>query len=461
MQGSRAQFRLTGPQARDFPAQTVTHGSGPSNSVSVSTSTNRITSMGGYTFSYDANGNLTQDDLYKYKYDAENRLVELRLLNDTLVATYAVDGNSLRVSKVWSGERTWYIYAGTQLISEYEDAASATYSAGTNAGSAQSDSVSTILYQHADHLTTRLTTENSGQLGNAQRHYPYGEALQASGTADPSVLRKFTTYLKEEETDATGGKLNYAVFRTHSARTGRFLMADPVRGNVKTPQRLNRYAYVTNNPTNLNDPKGLDGTPGWFGWTHDALDQCLDPTNPLCGNAEFWNSITPLVNDGGLSPPDTSSARWMGFANAVLWALGPILPDWFPAFPEQPVDQCLNARLSILLTPAPLDCLGIHEHRLQARLRTRDGMTLSRSWLNEPPRFSVEVHGATSTETRRPFSDPRYVLRMYYFTLRGRVGANVRFKVKARWYCWLSEVLKEDEAEVGSWCYQGVGTVFI
>jgi hypothetical protein len=135
MEGARAQFRLMGPLARYSPSLAVTHGSGPSNSVSVDTSTNRITSMGGYTFSYDANGNLTQDDLYKYKYDAENRLVELRLLNNTLVATYAVDGNSLRVIKVWSGERTWYLYAGTQLISEYEDAATQSYNPGTNAGS--------------------------------------------------------------------------------------------------------------------------------------------------------------------------------------------------------------------------------------------------------------------------------------------------------------------------------------
>jgi RHS repeat-associated protein len=64
--------------------------------------------------------------------------------------------------------------------------------------------------------------------------------------------------LKEEETDATGGKLNYAVFREQSARTGRFLMADPVRGNVRNPQRLNRFVYVTNNPTNYLDPEGRD-----------------------------------------------------------------------------------------------------------------------------------------------------------------------------------------------------------
>ncbi len=243
-------------------AQTVTYGSAPSSSVAVDAATNRITSMGAFTFYYDSSGNLTQDDLFKYKYDAENRLVELRQLSDALVATYAFDGNSLRVVKVVGADRTFYLYAGTQLISEYEDAASNTYTPGTTPGQAPADSVSTVLYQHADQLTTRFTTDNFGNVGNEQGHYPYGESWYKTGTADPSVLRKFTSYLKDTETGA--GQLNYATFREHSARIGRFHMADPVHGGSNNPQRLNRYAYVRNDTVNLIDPLGLHG--------------CLSPT---------------------------------------------------------------------------------------------------------------------------------------------------------------------------------------
>ena len=113
-----------------------------------------------------------------------------------------------------------------------------------------------FLYQHSDHLTTRLTTDNSGQVANEQAHYPYGEGWYATGTADPSVLRKFTTYEKDGVTSA--GQLHYAIHRTHGARIGRFLRPDPVRGRVRNPQRLNRYAYVTGDPTNRRDPRGLD-----------------------------------------------------------------------------------------------------------------------------------------------------------------------------------------------------------
>ncbi len=327
-------------------AQTVTAGSGPSNSVTIDAATNRITAMGGFTFYYDANGNLTQDDLYKYKYDAENRMVEVRLLNNTLVSTYAFDGKSLRISKVVGADRTMYVYAGTEMISEYEDAASNTYSPGTTPGQAGSDSTATILYQHGDHLTTRVTTENNGDLSNRQGHYPYGESWYEALTANPSVLRKYTTYLRDDET--TSGKLNYAVFRQHSARTGRFLMADSVRGRVRIPQRLNRFAYVMNNPVSRRDPAGLDeefggpsiaapgSTPGWPDWGVSELDRCLDPTSPLCGNSAFWHSISPLISEP--SRPASSFDRYVGLANAVLDFVGGFLPDWFPPFGTSSAD---------------------------------------------------------------------------------------------------------------------------
>jgi len=274
-------------------AQTVTAGSGPSNSVTIDAATNRITAMGGYTFYYDANGNLTQDDLYKYKYDAESRLVEVRLLNNTLVSTYAFDGKSLRISKVVGADRTMYVYAGTEMISEYEDAASNTYSPGTTPGQAGSDSTGVLLYQHGDHLTTRVTTENSGALSNRQGHFPYGESWYEALTANPSVLRKYTTYLRDDET--TSGKLNYAVFRQHSARTGRFLMADPVRGRVRIPQRLNRFVYAGGDPTNRRDRLGRDWEPS---------DCAVDPNHPKC---------SPLLMEADPSHPWTAEYYFTGW----------------------------------------------------------------------------------------------------------------------------------------------------
>ncbi len=93
------------------------------------------------------------------------------------------------------------------------------------------------------------------------------ESACEGGTADPSVLRKFTSYLKD--TEAGAGQLNYATFREHSSRIARFHMPDPVQGSARNPQRLNRYAYVANDPNNRVDPRGLqweDFMLDWGGW---------------------------------------------------------------------------------------------------------------------------------------------------------------------------------------------------
>jgi len=64
----------------------------------------------------------------------------------------------------------------------------------------------------------------------------------------------FTSY----ERDASGN--DYAVFRSHMNRTGRFTSPDPIAGSITDPQSLNRYAYVRNDPVNLTDPLGLEPT---------------------------------------------------------------------------------------------------------------------------------------------------------------------------------------------------------
>jgi RHS repeat-associated protein len=148
----------------------------------------------------------------------------------------------------------------TRLTREAKHAASNTYTSPTSPGSAPSDSVSTVLYQHADHLTTRVTTDNSGNYANAQAHYPYGESWYTDGTADPSPPKagKFTSYRKETDSSLASGQINYAIARYHGARIGRFHRPDPVRGRISNPQRLNRYSYVGGDPVGRRDPRGLD-----------------------------------------------------------------------------------------------------------------------------------------------------------------------------------------------------------
>jgi RHS repeat-associated protein len=187
-----------------------------------------------------------------------------------MIATYAYDGHSMRVVKVWGGGRTFDLYDGSQLTSEFEDAASNTYSSGTTPGAAVADSSAIVLYQHADQLTTRVTTDNTGTVASVEGHYPFGDGWYVGGTADPSVERKFTSYLKDDE--ASNAELHYAQAREDSVRFARFQTTDPVLSHVKNPQRLNRYSYVGGDPINHRDASGRD-----FGNYYEIMDGGSSP----------------------------------------------------------------------------------------------------------------------------------------------------------------------------------------
>lgn len=101
-------------------SQTLTAGSGYQGSFTVSASTNQITTAG---YTYDLNGNMTNDGMNTVAYDAENHAVSS---SGTLGAgTYSYDGNGLRVQKV-SGSTTNYVFSGSKVIAEYQNGAAAT-----------------------------------------------------------------------------------------------------------------------------------------------------------------------------------------------------------------------------------------------------------------------------------------------------------------------------------------------
>ncbi|MGH7463487.1 MAG: hypothetical protein ACREMA_20960, partial [Longimicrobiales bacterium] len=214
--------------------QSVTAGSGPSSSLNISTTNNRITDTG---YSYDLAGNMTADGLNTLAYDAESRMVSN--VQSGATTTYTLDGSGLRIKKVTSSTTTRYIHSGGKVIAEYENGAAvgsptreyiyagSQLVAGIEGG--------TTKYYHQDHLSNRVLTNASGGISEQRGHYPFGETWFEPGS--PSKL-KFTSY----ERDAESGN-DYAIFRSHIPRFGRFNQSDPLAGQITDPQSLNRFAY--------------------------------------------------------------------------------------------------------------------------------------------------------------------------------------------------------------------------
>lgn len=209
--------------------------------LTVSASTNRVNS-----YSYDANGNLTNDGTYGYVYDAENRMVQV---SGGTSASYTYDGNGLRVQK----GSTIYVYSGAKVVAEYVSGTLSKEYVYSGSKLLATVAAGATTYHHPDHLSTRVDTDANGNQIRTYGSLPFGDSWYESGPVDKW---KFTTYERDGETG-----LDYAVARHYSNRIGRFMSADPLGGNIFDPQSLNRYSYVQNDPLNAVDPLGLRRLP--------------------------------------------------------------------------------------------------------------------------------------------------------------------------------------------------------
>jgi RHS repeat-associated protein len=209
--------------------------------------TNRIATVGGVSYAYDAAGNVASDGAHSYSYDAENRAVSV---DGGGTAQYSYDHRNWRVKKI-AGATTHYLWERGEVIAEHDASTGLVQVDYVFAGGRMiaKESGGSRQYFISDRLSVRMTVDSSGNVTGRQAHLPYGEDFAETGAQEK---HHFTSY----ERDAESG-LDYAVNRYHARSIGRFNQVDPIRGNTSNPQSLNRYAYVANDPINSTDPQGL------------------------------------------------------------------------------------------------------------------------------------------------------------------------------------------------------------
>ncbi len=218
--------------------------------------TNQITSVtaSGSTknYTYDANGNLINDGVHVYTYDAENRLrtVDWGTSNQ---ASYVYDYANRRIKKYTNAAITYYAWQGNQVIGEYDSTGATVYNyvySGIRLIARMGSGL--INWYLSDRLSERLVLDgNAGVIGR-MAHLPFGEDFGENGTQEK---HHFTSYERDSEAGS-----DYAVNRQYSASVGRFMSADPYRpsAGLSNPQSLNRYTYVLNKSLDYVDPSGLN-----------------------------------------------------------------------------------------------------------------------------------------------------------------------------------------------------------
>jgi RHS repeat-associated protein len=211
---------------------------------------NEQISFAGATLTYDQNGNLTNDGMNSYTWDARNRLAGI---SGGATASFSYDSLGRRISKAIGSEAAQFAYDGNDIVAEIKGGAvGTTYLRSLNIdemfGFLRQDGSYFSIY---DGLGSTLALTNQAASSAVQYSYePFGKTQSSSPT--PVNPFEFTG----RENDSTG--LYYYRTRYYSPQLQRFLSQDRTGfsgGN------LNLYGYASNSPLKYADPLGLWNTP--------------------------------------------------------------------------------------------------------------------------------------------------------------------------------------------------------
>ena len=144
-----------------------------------------MTSVGVQAYTYEPNGNLTNNGQKTFIYTIDNRLAEVKNAQGQTIATYTYDHEGKRSSMTASGRTINYHYSGNNVI--YETNASnnivAEYTYDPNGSPATMTRGGVIYYYHINgHGDVVSLTNGSGLVVASYNLIPIGVSLVVSPT---------------------------------------------------------------------------------------------------------------------------------------------------------------------------------------------------------------------------------------------------------------------------------------
>lgn len=259
-------------------------------------------------YGYDAGGNMTTDGIngWTYVFDGESRITSAGGV------TYTYDADGRRVKKS-SGTNYWY-GPGGQVFAETDGSGAWTNYVFFGGQRLARNVNGDIKYYITDHLhSTAVFADKTGSILDDNDFYPWGGAVPGVGQTTSNNAIKFTGQYRDTES-----QLDYFGARYYANSMGRFMTPDwsakPVTvpyANFGDPQSLNLYSYVGNSPIVRTDAvghaaAGMDGlraAPGSGGMGSEGFDG--DNEFELADRV-FWS-----VGDGSrvFDPPDEAEQQ--------------------------------------------------------------------------------------------------------------------------------------------------------
>jgi RHS repeat-associated protein len=210
-------------------------------------------------YTYDLAGNVVDDGIRTYSWDAENRLTSIGYKGQpgrTSAFRYDGLGRRLAIIETSTGgsAETRYSWCGGATPCQARSASDTTTGRFYQQGAAIS--AGTKIYFARDHLGSVRDVLNA-QTGDKISSYDFDPYGRQRGTGLP-VDFGFAGMLNHQ-----GSGLNLTLFRAYDSKAGRWLSRDPVGERVG----INLYSYVHGDVINRVDRFGLDDdAPGMFGF---------------------------------------------------------------------------------------------------------------------------------------------------------------------------------------------------
>ncbi|MFZ1767415.1 MAG: RHS repeat-associated core domain-containing protein, partial [Candidatus Nitrotoga sp.] len=211
---------------------------------------NQVASANGQSYVYDANGNLEDDGVRTYLWDAENRLLQIGYkAQPTRSTQFRYDGSGHRIAIISRNgtiaTENRYLWCGDSLCQSRTSADVVTrryYPEGEVRPQGNA-----LLYYNRDHLGSVrdvLAVQNGSRVA-AFDYDAYGKPTQTSGRLSTDFRYAGMFYLQE-------AGLYLTQYRAYDPNNGRWLSRDPIEENGG----VNLYTYVGGNPLSYTDPTG-------------------------------------------------------------------------------------------------------------------------------------------------------------------------------------------------------------